>query len=723
MNDLTFAQAQWFWGGLLLLPLLALRLRAHFQSRRRLTGLVSPRLAHRLVNGASQARRWVAFLLRSLALAFVLAALARPQWGYEEIESEVDARNLLIAIDTSRSMLSDDLAPNRLERAKLAAKDIILSLPDDRIGLLAFAGKPFLQAPLTTDHEAVLEAIDQIDTEIIPRGGTNLSAAAALAIDTMKELNAGSAVLVLFSDGEALEGTDEIEATRQRAELAGLGIITVGVGTAQGSIIPELDDEGALVPGAFVKDENGQVVRTRLVPESLQKISTEKGRFHHLGGPDSLTEVVDRIREGISVSREETETAKRPIERFLWPLSASVILLVLSHLLSLLWLKPSPAQRRPATKRRALVASALALLALPVPGRSVDPLRGGAEAFAREDFAGALSAYDDALAGAEAAGTRSRLQMGVGAAAYRLENFERAAEAYGQAIAEGDPELRSEAHYNLGNTLFRRGEAILRPGVPGGTDRDLIQALTSDPTDAMKRTESEWKGAIEHFEASLALDPDNPQAAHNRDYVKKRLEELEKQRQEQEKKDQEQQEQQQKEEEEKEKEKEQDEKKDNEDPNQDEQKKDGQNSPDSEGQKPPEDPGSDKGEDGKGQKPPPGDQSEEKNPKGDPKEQSPPDDSGEPNSDEPSKGDPPKPPGQEPADPPENPGDGKLEANPNQAQTPPPSSLDGDPADRQPNPKTGYSPSEARQLLDALADETEVRPLLAPSKGEKFKNW
>lgn len=719
MNGLTFAEPAWLWGGLGLLPLLALRFRSHLRAGRQLPGLVAPRLSRRLVNGANQARRWTVFLLRCLALLCLLAALARPQRGFEEVETEIDARNLLVAIDTSRSMMSDDLPPNRLARAKLAAKDIVLSLPDDRIGLIAFAGKPFLQAPLTVDHEAVLESIDQLDTEIIPRGGTNLSAAVALALETLKEAKIGPGALVLFSDGEALEGVEEIEGVRDRAAEAGLSILSVGVGTADGSIIPETDENGKRIPGAFVKDERGQVVRTRLTPEPLQALATRNGSYLHLGGPASLSRVVEQIRAGLASSREEGETTRKPVERFLWPLSAAFALLVLSHLVPLLWLKPVAARRALARSRRASAVLAL-LPGTPALLSAADPLLPGLEAYSRKDYAGALSAYESVLADPLPARAQSRAQMGLGAAAYRLGNFERAAEAYGSVLAQGDERLRGEAHYNLGNTLFRRGETALAPSPDSPRDPDQPQAASA-PADAVERAKADWNGAIEHFESSLALDPDNARTRHNLDFVKKRLEKL-KQREEQQQQQQEPNESQQKDD--KEDEKEEKQPGDSQEPPQDGKeppKEDrSSDSPQSQGEGEPKDPDRDSAPDSPGSE----------DPKESPEKQDPgktpedPGESGEPDDDgkaEPSRGSGPQPP-QEP----EQPRDGKLEANPNQPRQDPgekgPNQRAGG-LEARPNPLTGYSPTEARQLLDALADETEVRPVLPPARGESFKNW
>lgn len=713
MNGLVFAQPDWFWGGLVLLPLLVLRIWSHLGVSRRLPGLVSPRLSHRLINGATQARRWTVFTLQSLAILCLLTALARPQLGFEETENEVEARNLILAIDTSRSMLSDDLTPNRLDRAKLAAQDIILSLPDDRIGLIAFAGKPFLQAPLTVDHEAVLEAIEQLDTEVIPRGGTNLSAAVNLALETVKEAKLGPSALVLFSDGEALEGLAEIERVRDEASAAGLTLLAVGVGTAGGSIIPDVDENGQPIPGEFVKDENGQVVRTRLTPEPLQALASKGGAYVHLGGAASLTQVVEQIRSGLASSREEAGTTEKPIERFLWPLSAAFILLVLSHLAPLFWLKPSPAKSRSLMKsgRGAVAAVAVATL-LPIAGPAF------AESETPLDTADAVAVLERALAEERSPEDRAFLQLRIGAEAYQSGNYEKAVDAFGGAAAEGSPRYEGIAFYNLGNTLYRRGETALSASSRAPSNPDQVQSLSA-PGDAMTTAIREWEGAVEHYETALGLDPDNTRIAHNLDYVKKRLEELKKRQQEQ-------QEQQQKQDQQKDQDKKDDEQQKKEDESKKDESRQNQDQ-NQQGNQEPQDQDSSSGdskpEDQKGEDPgqsKPEDPSQPKDPSDSPE------DSGQGDSE--GKDQPPREQqqpesGQNPPEEPETPQDGKLEANPNQAQ---PGQANGNPAQGQPlqrNPETGYAPTEARQLLDALADETEVKPILPKARGERFKNW
>ena len=173
-------------------------------------------------------------LLFGLGLAMV--SLAEPRWGYTFQNVKRKGIDLLLAVDTSRSMLANDVQPDRLERVKLAAQDLIAQLEGDRVGLIAFAGRAFVQAPLTIDYDAVVEAINELDTAIIPEGGTNISEAIDLAQRTYGKSAVGNRALVIFTDGEELSG-DAIKAAKAAAD-AGVRIFTIGVGTAQGVAYP-----------------------------------------------------------------------------------------------------------------------------------------------------------------------------------------------------------------------------------------------------------------------------------------------------------------------------------------------------------------------------------------------------------------------------------------------------------------------------------------------------
>ncbi|MEO0414465.1 MAG: VWA domain-containing protein [Verrucomicrobiota bacterium] len=339
IDGLQFASPAWFWALFILIPLLALRIVSQVNSGRQTRTLIAERLRTKLIDSGTTAIKWTAFFFNLLALVAVITALARPQWGEEEVEAASEGRSIIIAMDTSRSMLATDLVPNRLIRAQLAAKDLVSASGNDRIGIIAFAGRAFLQAPLTLDHASVIESIDQIDTEIIPRGGTNLTEAIKVALEAFEEAESGNSALVIFSDGEALEGLEEVEAIKAKAAEAKMTVITVGVGTESGSIIPELGPSGAPIPGEFIKDSEGNVVRSRLDATALRQL-VRPGNYLQLGGRASLLQAVDRIKTSLHATDREEESSTLPIERFIWPLGFALVCFILAYFVPLV-IRPS----------------------------------------------------------------------------------------------------------------------------------------------------------------------------------------------------------------------------------------------------------------------------------------------------------------------------------------------------------------------------------------------
>src|SRR5438309_8379284 len=185
-------------------------------------------------------------------------------------------------------MLSNDVQPNRLDRVKLAIQDLIDELQGDRVGLIAFAGRAFLQAPLTIDYDAAIESVNDLDTKTIPEGGTNISAAITLATQSFGKSAVGNRALIIFTDGEELSG--DAAKTAKAAADAGVKIFTIGVGTPQGSLIPINSEDGGT---AFVKDSAGQVVKSKLDEKRLREIAQATGGFYlHLeDGPRTMAQL------------------------------------------------------------------------------------------------------------------------------------------------------------------------------------------------------------------------------------------------------------------------------------------------------------------------------------------------------------------------------------------------------------------------------------------------
>src|SRR5438477_3779825 len=201
------------------------------QRRRLMVQFIQARLLPALTVGISQRRQKIRLACLFLALIFLILALARPQWGFDWEETRQRGLDIVVAIDTSKSMLAEDITPNRLGRAKLAALDLMQQARSDRLGLVAFAGSAFLQCPLTVDDAAFRQSVEALDVNIIPEGGTALAEAIQTALSAFKEAE-NFKVLLLFTDGED-QDSGALEAARKAAE-AGLKVCTIGIGSTKG---------------------------------------------------------------------------------------------------------------------------------------------------------------------------------------------------------------------------------------------------------------------------------------------------------------------------------------------------------------------------------------------------------------------------------------------------------------------------------------------------------
>ena len=505
-NPMTFGVPEWLWG-LLLTPLLvALFMRAERRGYRRLQEFVSARLLPQLAGTVNRPRRIIKFALLLLGLSLAVFSLAQPRWGYTFQDVKHKGLDLLIAVDTSRSMLSNDVQPNRLERVKLAVQDLMNDLEGDRVGLIAFAGRAFLQAPLTIDYDAVVEAINDLDTKTIPEGGTNISSAIALAMQSFGKSATGNRALIIFTDGEELSG-DAVKMAKEAAD-AGVRIFTVGVGTPEGSLIPITGDDGQT---AFVKDSAGQVVKSKLDDKRLREIAQATGGFYiHLeSGPRTMQQVQTEGLAKMQAAEMDVRLSRRPIERYEWPLGAALIALALSILIPERRFAIEPIRRGermpersyvPAAVRTAGVTAAL-LIFLSSVALGAAP---GIDAYRDGKFEDAYSQFQETLKSHPQSHAEDKLQFDSGAAAYKLKDYNRALESFSQALLSLDTGLQGKGHYNLGNTLYQRGEA--------------------EKSDDKKLTD--WTNALSHYEQTLKIDPQDKDAKENYEYVKKKIEEL-----------------------------------------------------------------------------------------------------------------------------------------------------------------------------------------------------
>ena len=283
--------------GLLLVPALGAFFWGTRQARKRaLAQFGDLALVQKLSVTLSRRGRATKSIAVLAAVAFLILALARPQFGTRVETVRSEGQDVMVALDVSRSMLAEDVAPNRLERARLEIMRILQRLDGDRIGLVAFAGNAFVQSPLTVDYGAAALFLNAMDPDLIPIQGTNLGEALTVSLDAFEEGTRDGRVLIVVTDGEDHEG--EIEGALERALDEGVQVHTVGIGSLDGVPIPEFDASG--VRSGFIRDEVGAVVTTRLDESTLERVAQATGGryFPALGPGANLDPLVEEITGG-----------------------------------------------------------------------------------------------------------------------------------------------------------------------------------------------------------------------------------------------------------------------------------------------------------------------------------------------------------------------------------------------------------------------------------------
>jgi Ca-activated chloride channel family protein len=436
---------------------------------------IAAHLRLQLTRSMSVAGRRAGRGLYLAAVACLFLALAGPLVGYRWEEITRRGYDIVFAIDTSRSMSTADVKPDRLTRAKLAIDDFTGQLDGDAVGIVAFAGRAFLVCPITLDYGAFRESLSLIDTNIIPRGGTNISSAIREAGSALERRPGSDKVLILVTDGEDLEG-DSLAAARDAARQTGMKIYTVGVGTPAGELIPVAPDQG----GGFVKDDAGALVKSRLDEAALKAIAAASGGIYAPLGTQG--EGFEAVFKGIfgSVAKHDLAFRRRKvyIERYQWPLAGSVGLLFASLLIG--------------TRRRSRLRGVAGAAVVSMPSLLLLTLL--------------------PIGAARSAGTNPTSDEEKGAVDYRSGRFHEAARAFQQSIGRAPSSdarrlaIQEDAYYNLGNALYRTGQMTEK----------------SDP----KATIEKWTEAVKAYDTALQLRADDADSKFNRDLVNRKLDAL-----------------------------------------------------------------------------------------------------------------------------------------------------------------------------------------------------
>lgn len=495
---MNFARAEYlhlFWG----LPILAAFLIWSLRVRRRkLEAFVSPSLVPPLTREFSRRKTVLRACLLLCFVAFGILALARPQWGARMETVRRRGVDIIVALDTSYSMNAEDVAPSRLMKAKNSIRSLIDRLRGDRIGIVTFAGTAVVQCPLTLDYGAAHLFLDVINTEIIPEPGTSLAAAIQSATSAFSAKERKYKVLIIFTDGEDLEG--EVESALQKAKESGVILYTVGIGTPEGRPIPIRDENGLVVE--YRKDENGNVVVSRLDERTLAQIALETGgRYYRATTSEGELDAMYEEVSGLEKKELESTVFQNFEDRFQYPLVLAVLCLILE-----IWIGE---RRRPGRsileriyKNTDMVkAASLAwILVLSAPAAYGDSSaasknRDGNRLFHEGKYVDAEKAYLEAQAQAP---DRPEPLYNLGNALLKQKKYPQAVETLSRAASRGAKGLQANSWYNSGNAFFEM--------------RDYSQAVNA-------------------FTQALRLNPADRDAKHNLELALRMIEEQKQQAQ------------------------------------------------------------------------------------------------------------------------------------------------------------------------------------------------
>jgi len=430
-------------------------------------------------------RRKAIFIL--LSLVFGILASMRPQMGFEWEEGKRKGFDILFAVDVSKSMLAGDLKPNRLEYAKQAARELVEGLKGDRVGLIVFSGEAFLVCPLTTDYNGFLQLLDNLDTETIPRGGTSISNAIQEARRSYGN-DHGERVLLLLTDGEDHEGDPIPPAEAARKDR--IRIYTVGIGTREGGIIPTVDKDRQK---GYLKDDRGNVVRSRLNDVILEKVASSGGGSYIQGdgGSSPLNWIYKEKLSGLEKGEFEGALRKREGEWFQIPAA-------LCLLFSILELFPG---KREKGQAGGLILFLSAMFLVSCGNTALEKAH---QFYEERRYEEAQKAYETILA----KNPESDIwNYNLGVVLYRKGEYAAAAEHFEKALLSDDPALEARASYNSGNCKYRLAGQIERAD--------------------LKRAVDLYSQSLDFYQRAMELDERDMDAQANYQWVERRLRDIE----------------------------------------------------------------------------------------------------------------------------------------------------------------------------------------------------
>lgn len=516
---MKFAQPAWLIL-LVLLPLLGAAAFAVARFRRRQWAeFVAPRLRPILLRRGNPMPRWIALVFLLAACATMITALARP---YAETGSRTEksrGRNVIIAIDLSRSMRVADVKPDRLAQAKVVIYELLESMPNERIGLIGFAGDAYEYAPLTVDHGAVRETVEQLDETWAPMGGSNLAEAVRLATNTLRKTGQKNNALVIISDGDQNDG--DLDDMIYEARHTGVYVLAIGVGTEDGDYVPNAD-----YPGKRMLDRSGKAVISRLQPDVMRKLASEtRGSYATAGSGVDIPALVKSAIKGLDAFEMEGRERAIKIEFYQWLLLPAILFLLGAIVAGTRWRGVSA------------TTIALVMLALTPISTRADEVAFAKQALQQKRYPEARIAYQNLAENHRSTEMKAYFRIGEATAAYRNGDFRGARTAYSQALLTNHSVTLEAGHMGVGVSLFQIGwksltgnaypsDAAEVPDINSFDEhvRKLLAEMNEDKAEAkgvktIKAIVINWVDAIRHYDSGLDINPTSPTSLQNRKMI------------------------------------------------------------------------------------------------------------------------------------------------------------------------------------------------------------
>lgn len=459
--------------------------------------LVSAEHEGELVCAVPAWRRKLPLMLGIPALALLIFALARPYAGETQAENEWSGRNLIIAIDVSRSMETDDVKPSRLEQARTAAYELLDALPDERVGLIIFSGEAELVIPLTYDHDALKDAIEQINRQWISSGGTNFGRVLSCAVETFRKSGAqGTNALIILSDGE--DTADSSPELAEEAKKDHLLVMTVGIGTRAGAPIPDASSRDGLYA-----DYLGKHVVSKLDEKSMRAFAEKTdGDYFALQSGADLSEFARRAAERLDRLEEKGKSYSIPNDCFELFAIPALVMLVMSVAASAVWRTPRSA--------------AMLVMALLVVGNS---LQGASEEDVRDRYFSCINdgKYEEATQTIDNSFREapnkltSEWQFARAYAAMKNRNEDEAKRGFSEALLSSRPSLQAAALYEIGNVNVRHQFDALRHLYESEDGK-----RTTPSVEDLEKIAEELKEAIGGYDDALRIMPSHDPATLNK---------------------------------------------------------------------------------------------------------------------------------------------------------------------------------------------------------------